>query len=45
MEGDVIWDSISDLDFYMTNGSTLTGAIIDDEAMQEKAATAIVICI
>ena len=32
MEGDVIWDSISDLDFYMTNGSTLTGAIIDDES-------------
>ena len=32
MEGDVIWDSISDLDFYMTNGSTLTGAIVDDES-------------
>lgn len=31
MEGDVIWDSISDLDFYMTDGSTLTGAIVDDE--------------
>ena len=31
MEGDVIWDSISKLDFYMTNGSTLTGALIDDE--------------
>ncbi|MCC8051191.1 MAG: hypothetical protein LIP10_11135 [Clostridiales bacterium] len=31
MTGDVIWDSISTLDFYMTNGSTLTGAIVDDE--------------
>lgn len=31
MEGNVIWDSISQLDFYMTNGSSLTGAIIDDE--------------
>lgn len=32
MEGDVIWDSISDLDFYMTDGSTLKGAIKDDES-------------
>ena len=31
MEGAVIWDSISDLDFYMTNGSTLTGYFADDE--------------
>ena len=31
MEGDVIWDSISDLDFYMTNNSTLTGSFVDDE--------------
>lgn len=31
MEGNVIWDSISKLDFYMTNSSKLTGAIIDDE--------------
>lgn len=31
MEGDVIYDSISQLDFYMTNGSSLTGAFIDDE--------------
>lgn len=31
MEGDVIWDSISKLDFYMTEGSTLEGAIVDDE--------------
>lgn len=32
MKGDVIWDSISTLDFYMENGSTLTGAVVDDEA-------------
>ena len=32
MEGDVIWDSISQLDFYMQNGSSLTGAIVDDES-------------
>lgn len=31
MEGAVLWDSISDLDFYMTNGSTLTGYFVDDE--------------
>ncbi|MCC8137337.1 MAG: hypothetical protein LIO76_04610 [Clostridiales bacterium] len=31
MSGDVIWDSISTLDFYMTDGSTLTGAVVDDE--------------
>lgn len=31
MEGDIIWDSISSLDFYMTDGSTLTGAVINDE--------------
>ena len=31
MEGDVIWDSISQLDFYMLDGSTLTGALTDDE--------------
>ena len=31
MEGDIIWDSISSLDFYMTDTSTLTGAVIDDE--------------
>ena len=31
MFGDVIWDSISQLDFYMTDGSTLTGAVQDDE--------------
>ena len=32
MEGDVIWDSISRLDLYMTEGSTLKGAFIDDES-------------
>ncbi len=31
MQGDVIWDSVSDLDFYMTEGSTLTGAVCQDE--------------
>ncbi|MGM9919478.1 MAG: hypothetical protein ACI316_09280 [Lactimicrobium massiliense] len=31
MKGDVIWDSISTLDFYMENGSTITGAVVDDE--------------
>lgn len=32
MEGDVLYDSISELDFYMTNASTLTGAFTDDES-------------
>lgn len=32
MQGDVVWDSISQLDFYMTDGSTLTGAVTDDES-------------
>lgn len=32
MEGDIIWDSISKLDFYMTEGSTLEGAVIKDES-------------
>lgn len=32
MEGDVIWDSISTLDFKMTEGSTLTGGFIQDES-------------
>ena len=31
MKGNVIWDSISDLDFYMTNGSKLEGAFVNDE--------------
>ena len=32
MVGDVIWDSISDLDLYILDGSSLTGAVVDDEA-------------
>lgn len=32
MKGNVIWDSISDLDFYMINGSTLEGAFVNDES-------------
>jgi hypothetical protein len=32
MEGDVIYDSISNLDFYMINGSSLKGALVDDES-------------
>ena len=31
MTGDIIYDSISTLDLYMADGSTLTGSIIDDE--------------
>ena len=31
MKGDIIWDSISTLNFTMKSGSSLTGAIIDDE--------------
>lgn len=32
MEGDVIWDSISKLDFSMKNGSSLLGAFVQDES-------------
>ena len=32
MEGDVIWDSISQLDFYLTGNSTLTGVFVQDES-------------
>lgn len=32
MEGDVVWDSISQLDFYMDGSSTLTGAAVQDES-------------
>ncbi len=32
MNGDIIWDSISTLNFFMTDGSKLTGAILDDES-------------
>ncbi len=31
LEGDVIWDSISQLDFYLIQGSSLTGAVLQDE--------------
>ncbi|MGI6007263.1 MAG: hypothetical protein ACOX8E_07195 [Ruminococcus sp.] len=31
MKGDVIWDSISTLDCYLTDESSWTGALIDDE--------------
>jgi hypothetical protein len=31
MNGDVIWDSISQLAMYLTSGSTLIGAVTDDE--------------
>lgn len=36
MQGNVIWDSISDLDFYLTDGSSLTGAVVDDESYAGK---------
>lgn len=32
LQGDVTWDSISQLDFYLTEGSTLTGAFVEDES-------------
>lgn len=32
MQGDIIWDSISTLEFTMTNGSSLTGAFVKDES-------------
>lgn len=32
MQGDVIWDSISKLDFNMSDGSVLTGAFVQDES-------------
>lgn len=32
MEGNIIWDSISQLDFYMVGSSTLKGAVVDDES-------------
>ena len=32
MDGDVVWDSISELDLYLTDGSVLTGAVLDDES-------------
>ena len=32
LQGDVYWDSISTLDLYLAEGSTLQGAVIDDES-------------
>lgn len=32
MEGDIIWDSISELDFYMMETSSLIGAVVQDES-------------
>lgn len=32
MQGNVIWDSISTLDLYLTAQSTLTGAVVQDES-------------
>ena len=32
MQGDVIWDSISTLNLYVTEGSELVGAVLDDES-------------
>lgn len=32
LDGDVQWDSISELDLYLTEGSVLTGAVVDDES-------------
>lgn len=32
MEGDVVWDETSRLDFYMTNNSTLKGAVLQEKS-------------
>ena len=37
MNGAVIWDKASNLDFYMLEGSSLTGAIYDDETWAGNA--------
>lgn len=42
MKGNVIWDSISDLDFYMTNGSTLKVRLSMTNPTQEMVETDIV---
>lgn len=31
MEGDILWDAISQLDFYMTKNSTLKGAVLQEK--------------
>ena len=32
MQGDVMWDTISNLSLYVTEGSAMSGAVIDDES-------------
>ena len=32
IDGDIVWDSISNLTFYAAEGSVLTGAVVDDES-------------
>ena len=32
MNGNILWDSISNLDLFLTEGSVLTGAVLDDES-------------
>lgn len=32
MQGDIVWDSISSLDAYLTESSSLTGAVVQDES-------------
>ena len=39
MRGDVLWDSISNLELYATSGSALTGAVIDDESCAGEGGT------
>lgn len=36
MEGNIIWDRISKLDFYLTDGSMLKGAVLEDETFAEE---------
>ena len=38
LEGNVIWDSISKLDFYLTQGSALKGAFVQDESCAGEGA-------
>ena len=37
MQGDIIWDSISTLNFSMSDGSVLTGAVVQDESNVKTA--------
>lgn len=36
MEGDIIWDDISQLDFYMTKNSNLKGAVLKDKSFAKE---------